>query len=327
MRYEQLSVGILTVDQIIGGVRHGPIGRGDAWYLDGTNGSNGNSGKTLNTPLKTLPAGESALVASQNDVLYVLPATYTLTTELAWDKDYTHLIGLMGPNQLGDHSLTGCTIYSSTTSVVETIDITADRCVFANLMIGNGGNNAVCVGAVNVDGWGNYFKRVTFLGSIADNQNTAVAAASLLIDRLGHFPIFEDCIIGQTGWGTRTADNSGVLRFVGTTAPAPQNGIFRRCDFLSRSDDSAVAMVALPANTCISHSWLFEDCMFYNFSMNHTASLGYIFYDNCGSTFDIILKNSVHRGADTWANNNRGIFTCQANAASNGGESIAISTS
>ncbi len=301
MRYEQLSVGVLTVDQIIGGAQHGPIGQGDAWYLDGTHGSDGNSGKTVNAPLATLPAAESLPTANQNDVIYVSPATYTLTSELAWDKDFTHLIGLIGPNLAGDHSLKGCTIYSSTASVVETIDITADRCVFANLMIGNGGNASICVGAVNVDGWGNYFKHVTFLGTIADNQANDADCASLLIDQLGHFPIFEDCIIGQTGWGTRSAAYSGVLLFVGTTSLAPQNGLFRRCRFLSRSETATVSMIRVPNATCIDREWLFDDCSFYNFSVNQGNALNQV-VSAIGSpqSHDMVFHNCVARGFTEW---------------------------
>jgi len=279
-------------------------------------------GVTNGDMFTTLAAAENVLTANRNDVLLIMPGSYTQTTELAWDKDHTHILGLGGPNNAGDHSLSGVTIYMATAQIVETIDITADRCVFQNLLVGNGGNHATNVGAVNVDGWGNYFKNVAFIGSIATNQNTAAAAASLLIDRLGHFPIFEDCIIGQNNWGVRSGANSGVLRFVGTTAPAPQNGTFRRCQFISRSDTNTCAMIALPASTCIDRPWLFEDCMFHNYSPNNATAMNKVIYEACATTYSIILKNCVASGFTEWQTGDKGhawIGTDVANAGTAGG--------
>ncbi len=254
----------------------------------------------------TLADGYNELTANRNDVLLVTPGTYTQTAELAWAKDYTHLIGLGGPNTRGDHSLPGVTFYTSTVQVAETIDITGDRCQFHNFFVGNGGDHALNVGAVNVDGWGNYFKGVNFMGIIADNQVTAVAAGSLLIDRLGHFPIFEDCTIGQNNWNVRTQANQGHLRFVGTTAPAPQNGLFRRCTFLSRSDTATVAMVAIPANTSIDRLWTFENCVFSNVGTDNANNLNQVFYDASSDAWNIVLKECAAIGIDEWQDANRG---------------------
>ncbi len=254
----------------------------------------------------TLALAEATVIANRNDIVLIMPGSYTTTAELAWDKDHTHILGLGGPNNEGDHSLSGVTIYTSTTQVVETIDITADRCIFQNLLIGNGGNHATNVGAVNVDGWGNYFKNIKFIGIIADNQVTAVGAGSLLIDRLGHFPIFEDCVIGQNGWNNRTQANQGHLRFVGTTAPAPQNGMFRRCKFLSRSDTATVAMVAIPANTSLDRLWTFDRCVFSNFGLNNANNLNQAFYDASSDAWNIVLMDCAATGIDEWQDADRG---------------------
>ena len=57
MRHEKLSVGELTVDTIIGRGAPEEMGIGDKWYIDGTNGSDGNSGKSANDALKSIDAG------------------------------------------------------------------------------------------------------------------------------------------------------------------------------------------------------------------------------------------------------------------------------
>ena len=254
----------------------------------------------------TLATAENRLTANRNDIVLAMPGSYTQTTELAWDKDHTHLLGLGGPNNEGDHSLSGVTFYTSTTQVGETMDITGDRCIFQNFLIGNGGDHGDNVGAVNVDGWGNYFKNIKFIGIIADNQVSDVECGSLLIDRLGHFPIFEDCVIGQNGWNNRTQANQGHLRFVGTTAPAPQNGLFRRCTFLSRSDTATCAMVAIPANTSLDRLWTFDKCIFSNFGLNNANNLNQVFYDASGDAWNILLTDCAATGIDEWQDADRG---------------------
>ena len=59
-------------------------------------------------------------------------------------------------------------------------------------------------------------------------------------------------------------------------------------------------MVAIPVNNAIGRNWLFEDCYFYNFSVNHVYPLTQCFYDNCGTTHDVTLKNCVARGITEW---------------------------
>ena len=141
------------------------------------------------------------------------------------------------------------------------------------------------------------------IGLGAGNDDT-VAAASLYIAASGMYPLFEDCIIGQNVWDVREGALSGVLRFTGTTGP--QNGIFRRCTFLSASETATVAMVALPVNSCIDRLWLFDNCHFENFSVNAAVRLNQVFYDNCGTTHSIMLHNCSAIGFDEWQDADQG---------------------
>lgn len=327
MRYEYLGVGVLNVDKIIGSGAPAEMGIGEKWYLDGTNGSNGNSGKTAGTALKTLAAAESACVASQNDCVLAMPAAYLETAELAWDKANTHLFGISGPNSGGDWSEPNVVFYTTGTAVASVITVTGANCRFENFTVSNYGDNAACLTAFTLNKYGCYFKNVAFQGVMTAGTDDVVAAASLYIDGDGMYPEFHDCIIGQNVWDTREGALSGMLRFTNTSGSGPQNGLFRGCRFLSGSETATVAMVAIPVNYAIGRNWQFDDCHFDNFSVNHANSLNQVFYDNCGSTHDIILRNSTHRGFSYWSANNTHIFTCQANAASNGGEAIAVATS
>lgn len=259
----------------------------------------------------------------RNDVMLILPGVYTETARIAWSKDWTHMIGLGGPNVDGDHTLGGVTIYNATANQAETIDVTGDRCQFQNVWIGNGGGHANNVSAVNVDAWGCYFKNVKFMGLISDEQVADEDCCSLSIDRLGHFPLFEDCIIGQSNWNVRTyAVSQGHLRFRSTTEPAPQDGIFRRCQFRSRSDTATVVMVVVAAAQGADRTWLFEDCIFTNFSNGNTTEMTRVFYTAGGRAHMILLKDCLSMGYARWTDQDRGVrwmATNQADAASKGG--------
>lgn len=288
MRYESLGVGVLTVDKIIGAGALAEMGNGDRWYGDVTNGSNGNSGKTPGTALKTMAAAESTMVKEQNDHLMLAPGAYPITTELDWDKDNTHIFGMDGPNQGNDYSEAGVAIYTVTTQVPYTLDVTGNHCRFFGINFTNAGNHAENLAAVHNDGYGNTYKGCSFQGIMAANQRTEEACASLYIGQNGSFYRFEDCQIGENLWGTRTQENQGHLRYVGS-APRPQNGKFIDCFFLSQSDTSTVPMVALPSTACIDRVHFFIRCHFHNFSANWGTTCARVFYNQA-----VMVTNSIY---------------------------------
>ena len=52
-----------------------PVTRGTYWFVDGTNGSDGNKGMEIRSAFKTITAANA--VAKQDDVILILPGTYT----------------------------------------------------------------------------------------------------------------------------------------------------------------------------------------------------------------------------------------------------------
>lgn len=80
MRYEQLGIGVLNVDRIegAGAPMSAPIW-GDQWFVNGTYGSNGNSGKRPGSALATIQAAVTDQIAKSTgvgDVIWVAPGTY-----------------------------------------------------------------------------------------------------------------------------------------------------------------------------------------------------------------------------------------------------------
>lgn len=250
----------------------------------------------------TIADGEERLVDARNDCLLVAPGNYDQDTEIAWDKDFTHLIGLGGPNATqGDHYEPNVCIYTDATDVASVMTLTGAYCQFHNVQFWQYGNNAACLTAFTLDKYGATFKNVGFKGVATAGVDDVVAAASLYITGNGFYPYFEDCTIGQNEWDAREGANSGQLRFVGA-AGAPSNGTFRRCRFLSMSNTNTVAMVAVAGVDYIGRGWLMDNCFFYNESSNQTA-LNRAFYMNTSGSDNIpcfTLHNCVASGITEW---------------------------
>ena len=58
-----------------------PVTRGTYWFVDGTNGNDGNKGMEIRSAFKTIGAANA--VAKQDDVILILPGTYTETVTTA----------------------------------------------------------------------------------------------------------------------------------------------------------------------------------------------------------------------------------------------------
>ncbi len=248
----------------------------------------------------------AAMEAYRNDVMLVMPGGYDLTAELAWSKSWTHMLGLGGPCNFNLHTDPGVNIYTDSTQVVETIDCTGDKCQFQNVLIANVGNHAENLAAFNLDGIGAYFSRVMFMGAKNPLNAVVVTASSLHIDSGGDSPIFEDCVIGDNNGSKRaTAEHTASLYFTGTGYA--MNGLFRRCRFNVKSDNTLYAhAVRLPGNYCINKQWIWDDCHFYNYDDNNTTQLAHVFWEAIMSTHSILLHNCTMQGFDKWQHGNLG---------------------
>jgi len=309
MRYEKLNVNELTVNwcSLQSG---GPIGIGNVWWVDGTNGSNGNSGKSANSALKTIEAAESAMVASQNDKLNVLPASYNLTAELDWDKDFTRVVGQSASPIAGlDHWDRNIAIYTETAAVPYPLDVSGANCAFMNITFVNNGNDAGNLAALRANGYNCYYGNCAFFGVATAGVDDVEAAAALYCLNASN-NLFEGCTIGQSTMDAREAANSGVLRYTGSIADGSPShtGKFKGCRFLSQSVTQTVAMVALPGNFCLDGVWEFDDCLFFNKYVDWGASLNQVFYDNCGTTHAVVLHKCRAVGFSEWQTADRGLW-------------------
>lgn len=259
---------------------------------------------------------------NKNDIILVAPGAYDEGVSIDWTKDHTHLIGLGGPITKADYSEKNTVIYTDTAAVDYTIDLTGDHCIFKNIGINNVGDSATNYAAMRLNGYGNLFENVTFIGAVASDQLSAAACGSLAISSDGHNSYFINCTIGEDCWGARTGTRSGQLIFSGSQP----NGLrFIDCYFRSQSSTQAVAMVRITP-IGVGRDCIFDGCHFNNYG---AANLNQCFASSVNDTThswtQIILKNCHSHGIDKWTDNTTDlVYGTMPVADDGGGQSISL---
>jgi len=277
----------------------------------------------------TLPSlAEAAMSGYRNDVMLVSPGAFAETASIGWDKPWSHIIGLGGPNVGGDYSEPGCAIYTSTANVAEVLNITGQNSRFINMIINNVGADADNVAAVKLNNYGCHFKSCHIAGTMAATQAAAVLACSLKIMYAGMYPIFDNCIIGHDVWTTRTGANQGVILFNDATGQV-NGGRFNNCDILSVCETATGAFMSVVGSNVVGRGWVFDNCVFNNYTTGTTMNQA--FYQSASNSIGdrgVMLKDCIlnTKGCDAWQDSNYGnIYGNQPLSAATGGLVVEVS--
>lgn len=303
-------------------------GCGEIFYLVGTKADSDiyykhlkNNGMDDSKIFATLATAYTACTSGRGDVIVAMPATYTVTASLTWDKDNTHLVGAGGPLSRGAMSgTTGDVLFNSTTiTVASIIDVTADHVQFHNIQLRNAGANASCLTALKLSaGRSFYAEGCQFVGHAAATQVATAATSSLWFYSASTLrpwgAYFKDCKIGDAGEVVRTAGS--VIYFSGTTAYTPKYITFDHCVIEGWCQTASVATVDFSANYCIDRYVLFDNCLFYNYYVNNAGTATEVFDNGCGTTFNVLLKDCMQQGHAAW--NTTGLNYFYGNSAAAG---------
>ena len=258
----------------------------------------------------TLPSlAYAAVKANRNDIVLVLPGTYTETAMLTWAKARTHMMAIGSP---GWRQGGGTQITTTTAGVAATIDVTAAGVFFGGgLNISNNGANSGNLTALRISST-HFTGRQLDLWGFLNSQVASVEAASCLEfadgASYGWGCTFEDCSIGTGSGAVRTANGAttnGVIIFaVDSQSGSPSAyAEFTKCRILSRAENTATAMVKIvDGRWGVDRFVKFEDCFFHNFWLNKVNTLAQCFYfDNVtGGSGAIALKDCMAMGIDEW---------------------------
>ena len=239
------------------GIPRGP--KSKAFIYDPVNGSDSNPGTTWQAPLKSLEAAEALCTANQHDcVLALAGATANNpTATIAWDKSYTHLIGV-GSLQYGVGQRSRV-VATAAVGASPVITFSGNGCIVKNMQFNNEKATGAASGVVLVTGERNFFEKVFFMCPTA----TDAASYSLKISDGGE-NVFKDCTIGQHTL-VRGAASHGLWMIKGAGEANPTRNKFIHCEFLSWSSVTTHALVTIATDIDVEAFTIqFEDCLFSN---------------------------------------------------------------
>jgi hypothetical protein len=214
---------------------------GNYFWVDGTNGSDGNTGGPQD-PFKTLTQAQNACLAGNNDVVFFI-GTFSPTSTFTWSKNRTHLIGL-SPDPIINNAVISVANTAATAGAFSPlVNVTASGCLFQNISVISGINQAATQVAWAEAGGNNCYYFCNFnqvgnatAGAQAGNRALTIASAGCT---------FNSCVIGGDAIVRATGTNFTVEFLAGGGST-----IFRSCVFAMWS--SVAANLHINASTASS---------------------------------------------------------------------------
>ena len=247
---------------------------GNSWYVNEAIGSDSNQG-TYSQPFATLDAAQTAAVANNGDVVYLMGSSHRTTT-LTWAKNGVSLVGMMSPSnnnraRISVQSVAGGLTQTLFTALHPLVNVTAQGCRFEGFSVFYGGDGTLTppVASVcwNEGGGRNYYKDCQFFG-FGDSLMAALAGArAFTLGGNNGENKFVNCTFGGDTEVRSTAANA-TLEFV-ASAGSPRN-IFEGCVFEADSSDASNVHVLVSAGG-IDRYVLFRGGFMHNFNATAMA--------------------------------------------------------
>lgn len=232
---------------------------GNAFWVDGTNGSDGNTGGPQD-PFKTLTQAQNSCLAGNNDVVY-FTGTFSPSATFVWSKNNTHLVGL-SLSPYAAPSISVASTAATTGAISPLVNVTATGCIFQNFSVVSGISQAATQVAWAEAGGSN-----TYIGVNINQVGNATAGAqagnrALTLASLSNY--FLNCVIGSDAIVRATGTNSSVTLLAGSGS-----SLFRQCVFPMWSSVAASTFIVAATTTAAGYL-IFDGCIFVN-DINNAA--------------------------------------------------------
>jgi len=278
---------------------------GNTYYVDPTNGNDGNGGQHHDDAFATLPTAYAAATAGQHDVIYYIAGTSSLSLSetLTWAKSYTHLVGIAAPTLTAQRAR----IFqdASATGLSPLLDITASGCIFSNFYIFQGVDDATSLINVRVRGGRNFFNNVHFAGGgHATQAIDGGASLALISDSVGSCEenTFYNCTIGVD-----TVDAATGMVSLTFDGEAHRN-TFIDCWFRMRAGNTGAAFVEVLDATGIDRDNTFRDCIFINNSTSNDMASAFLIPAGMGEPRVLLLKDCMFHNVTKLDADDRGVL-------------------
>jgi hypothetical protein len=262
--------------------------------------------------MKSITAAYAACTSGQNDVVALIgdASSITLSAALTWAKDYTHLVGMCAPTNVGQRSR----IFqlSTLTGASPLLNITANGCIFRDLYIFQGVDDATSLINVQVTGGRNYFENVHFAGG--GHASQAVDGGASLKLAGAEECLFRGCTIGVD---TIAAATGMVGLLIDSDA---KRCTFDSCNFTMYAGSTGARFVEIADSAGFDRYLIFRDCLFINDSATVTLTSAFTIPSGMGSaTHRILMKGCGAVGAADWDSGDRGIMYLDSGTITAGG--------
>jgi len=212
------------------------------------------------------------MTAGKNDVAYLIgngasSGSGRLTTELDWNKNACHLIGIAAPSMVAGRARIA---WLSTATKEDTLfTLSASGCIISNIHFFQDYDTAAAQQAMVVTGERNYIANCHIAGG-GNATGAAHASCTSLTLTGGGENTFEDCTIGLDTIGSGAGANATIA-----ISTAVARTIFKRCHIVKEAGDTDPLFVSVGA-AGITRYIIFEDCMFINTAGSKTmvAAMG-----------------------------------------------------
>ncbi len=293
-------------------------GGGTEYYLDPTDGIDGQDGLTPETAVKTLTAGYALLTDGENDILYYIAGTssITLSAALTWAKSYTHLIGVCSPVHAGQRARI---FQLAASNISPLITISGSGCVWANIYSFQGVDIATSLIDVKVTGQRNYFYNVHFAGGGHATQ-AVNGGASLNVSGSAAENLFESCTIGVDTIAAATG-MMGLLFDGGTADIHTTRNMFRDCLFAMKAGAAGAGFVESMTIYDFDRYTIFDRCTFLNLAAQAMTTAFVLPSGIDANDKRIILRDCELIGAPDWDASDRGLIYLNSYTRTGGGNS------
>lgn len=238
-----------------GGVPFGEDSK--VFYVDPVNGLDGNNGKDPKNAFKTLLVAHGKCTAGNNDVVFLLSngatsGTARQSVALTWSKNATHLIGVC-PGGVNPRARIAAT---SGVEFTPLMTVSADGCIFANLSLYHGYDDASAQICLAVTGQRNVFAgcRISGMGHATAGDQAGGRSLTLTGDGENYFV---DCYIGLDTIARSTTN--AEIEFLS----AAVRNKFERC-LIESYADNAGHLFAKAGLGGLDRYTIFKDCEFIN---------------------------------------------------------------